>query len=268
MRAFITRASSMTATAVTAAAFAATMLAAYPAAAQSLQDRELAAPAPAVRISFDAREGVCGPGYSFNNGARSTRDWRNGCEPGPVRVQFEKLDGRISALRSYVGGEWLPREDTVDLGAIAAPAAAEYLLDLASSASAPVAENALQAAVLADAPDPWPTLLAIARDGARNASLREKAVFWLGQSAAREATRGLAAIVDDADETTAVQKAAVFALARRNDPERIDLLVRAARTHSNPEVVKAAFFWLAESEDARVIDLFEEILTGSARTRN
>lgn len=268
MRAHNTRGSSVAATAFTVATIAATMLVAHPATAQSLQDRVLAAPEAAVRVTFAAREGVCGNGYSFGNGTRLTRDWRNVCEPGPVRVQFEKRDGRIEAVRSYVGGEWLPREDTVDLGAVAPEDAADYLLDLAATAPAPVAENSLQAAVLAEAPDPWQRLLAVARDRTRHARVREQAVFWVGQSAAREAIRGLAEIVDDAGETTAVQKAAVFALSRRDDPGRIDLLVRTARTHSNPEVVKAAFFWLAESEDARAIDLFDEILSRSARVPN
>jgi hypothetical protein len=33
-----------------------------------------------------------------------------------------------------------------------------------------------------------------------------------------------------------------------------------ARTHPNPDVVRSAFFWLAESADDRAILFFEEVL--------
>jgi HEAT repeat protein len=52
----------------------------------------------------------------------------------------------------------------------------------------------------------------------------------------------------------------VFALSQRDEPERIDHLLRVARTHPNPEVVRSAFFWLAESADERAIDFFEDVL--------
>jgi HEAT repeat protein len=143
---------------------------------------------------------------------------------------------------------------------VPAEEASEFLLDLARTATPGVAKDAIMPAVIAAAPDPWPALLDLSRSRSLDRRVREQAIFWLGQSAAREATEGLTALAVG-DETTEVQKAAVFALSQRDEPERIDRLIGVARTHSNPEVVKSAVFWLADSEDERAIDFFEEVLT-------
>lgn len=232
------------------------------AAEQPVGDRVLAAPADVVRLSFAAREDLCGDRRGALGGGAGG-NWQRGCEDGPVRVQIEKAGGRIVALRSYVGGSWRPRAETGDLGEVDAADASAWLLDVAADAPAAAAAEAVTAAVLADAPDPWQRLLALGRDATLANRVRERAIFWLGQSAAEQATRGLAGIVDG-DEHTRVQKAAVFALSQRDEPARVDQLVRVARTHSNPEVVKAAFFWLADSTDPRALALFEDVLLGAA----
>jgi HEAT repeat protein len=69
----------------------------------------------------------------------------------------------------------------------------------------------------------------------------------------------LAAIAQD-DPETEVQKAAVFALSQGRDAARVDALVKVARGHRNPKVVESALFWLAQSQDPRALDLFEDIL--------
>jgi hypothetical protein len=234
--------------------------------AQSLADRVLATPTEIVRMSFPAREGVCGDGadYRFRGRlefrGRSDANWQYECENGPVRVQIEKDGDRIAAVRTYVGGAWRPRAEVTDLGDVPPREARDWLLDVAAAEAPSVAEDAIMPAVIADAPDPWPRLLDLGRDRALDLSVRERAIFWVGESAAREATRGLAQIVDNDAENTAVQKAAVFALSQRDDPERVEQLMQVAQTHSNPEVVKAAFFWLADSADERAMDFFEEVL--------
>lgn len=225
--------------------------------AQSLAERVAAAPGD-VRMTYTAREGVCG----HRNGWIQTDeddDWRPDCEPGPVRLMLDKDGRRIVAVRARIGGNWQPRDDVTDLGEVPAAEASEFLLDLAATAAPKVAEDAIMPAAIADAPDPWRRLLALARDGSLASDVREQAMFWLGHSAAREATVGLGEIVD-ADGSLEVQKAAVFALSQRDEPERIDTLIGVARTHANREVVRDAFFWLAESEDPRAIDFFEDVL--------
>jgi HEAT repeat protein len=162
-------------------------------------------------------------------------------------------------LESHVGGSWRPRDKVTDLGEVDAAAAQEFFLDLVEGSDPRIAEAALLPAVMADAPDPWQRLLGFARSSSLARNVRKQAIFWLGQSAAREATAGLAAIAAD-DPETEVQKAAVFALSQGREPTRVDALVKVARGHRNPEVVRSALFWLAQSEDPRAIDLFEQIL--------
>jgi hypothetical protein len=60
--------------------------------AQSLTDRVSAVQNGTVRMSYAAREGVCGNGRNINTSSRS-REWEHDCEPGPVRVAIEKHDG-------------------------------------------------------------------------------------------------------------------------------------------------------------------------------
>jgi hypothetical protein len=236
---------------------AATALVATRAQAQSLAERVAAAPGD-VRMTYAARAGVCGHGNGWID-ADDDGDWRPDCERGPVRLTVDKDGRRIVAVRARIGGDWQPRDDVTDLGDVPAPEAVGFLLDLAAEAAPSVAEDAIMPAAIADAPDPWQRLLALARDGSLDSDVREQATFWLGQSATREATAGLAEIVA-ADGSVEVQKAAVFALSQRDSPERIDKLIGVARTHANREVVRDAFFWLAESEDPRVIDFFEDVL--------
>ena len=228
--------------------------------AQTLEARVGAAPAGAVRITYAARDGVCGNGYGFfSTDSQDDSDWVRQCDDSIVAVQLDRDGAAIVGLRVHVGGSWRPRPNVTDLGEVDAQEASRFMLDLAATAAPPVAEDAITAAVLADAPDPWQRLLALARDRSRGEDVREHAIFWLGHSAAREATAGLADIVTD-NETSEIQKAAVFALSQRDEPERIDLLISVARTHRKRDVVSAAFFWLAESGDERAVDLFEEVL--------
>lgn len=238
------------------------VLAAPGAAAQSLRERIDAAPAGAVRISYPAREGVCGRGSAYA-GERGDRNWRPGCAREPVRVQLDRQGGRVTGVHVYVGGAWLPGSSAVDLGDVSADEASALFFDLVPDSPTPVARKALTAAVLADAPDPWRRLLTLARDPSLGREVRKQAVFWLGQSAADEATSALAGFAADAADTE-VQKSAVFALSRNETPERIEHLVRIARTHRNPEVVRNALFWLAQSDDDRAVQLFADILGGAA----
>ena len=49
-------------------------------------------------------------------------------------------------------------------------------------------------------------------------------------------------------------------LAELKDGEGVPLLIDLARRHRNPAVREQAFFWLGESEDARALAFFEEVL--------
>jgi HEAT repeat protein len=84
-------------------------------------------------------------------------------------------------------------------------------------------------------------------------------VFWLGQAAGEEATRGLDSLATVGGDLE-VRKHAVFALSQRPADEGVPVLIRIARTNRSPELRKTALFWLGQSEDPRALTLFEEIL--------
>ncbi len=243
--------------------------------AQSIADRVDEVRDGSVRLSFAAREGVCGDGHGsistrgglhITAGRKSRRwgdDWERDCEPGPVRVVLRVRDGAVTDIDTYVGGRWLPsREGTTDLGMVSAAGAASYLLGLARRSDAAVGKEAILPAILADSARVWPDLLRIGRDGSVPTGTRKSAVFWLGQAAGAAATAGLTEVVDDDAGDIEVRKTAVFALSQRPANEGVPALIEIARNNPNPTLRKQAFFWLAQSEDPRALALFEEVLAG------
>jgi len=232
--------------------------------AQGLAERVAALPGGTIRASFAARAGVCGSGNG--QGITITTDdgsaeWDPDCERGPVRVSLRVRAGRVTSAHTYVGGRWRPAStETIDLGTLPAARTAAELLALAERGSS-AAGDLITAATLADSATVWPTLLRIARRPDLPAETRRQAVFWLGQSAASAATRGLDSLAGDGGTDLEVRKQAIFALSQRPAEEGVPVLVRIARTSRYSELRKTALFWLGQSEDPRAIALFEEILT-------
>ena len=231
------------------------------ASAQSIESWVAAAPNGVVMMSFAARDGVCGNGRNIQMQERSDDYWERDCEHGPVRVLFTKRGGTITDIDTYVGGRWRTGvSDATDLGTVSAPQAADYFLALVSTVANDVAKDAIFPALIADSADVWPELLDIAKDESISRSVRKSAVFWVGQAASEEAVRGLSDLVDRDDGDREVQEHAVFALSQLPDKEGVPILIRVAQTHDSPSVRKKAMFWLGQSDDPRVLALFEEIL--------
>lgn len=228
-------------------------------AAQSIGQRIADAGDGKVRMSFEARDGVCDDGRRMHIGIRD-EDWEWRCDPGPVRVSLTVRDRRVARVSTYVGGAWRASARVVlDLGDVDASDAADYLLSIAADEDLVDGEEAVQAAALAAEAVIWPQLLGMARDRNLASDVRSQAIFWLGQEAAREATAGLVEILDDDDEEIRIRQQAVFAISQ-HDEEGVPILIRVARTNRHPQLRRIAFFWLADSEDSRAIALFEEIL--------
>ena len=235
--------------------------------AQTLAERIARAPDGEVRISYAGRPGVCGNGENMI-GSRDRDEQRNGnrgwdCVEGPVRVALQVQRGQVTGLRTSVGREWQAGSGRVtDLGSVPANAAASYLFDLAETADQEVGKKAIFPATLAESPI-WRDLLRLARSSRAPEKTREQAVFWLGQAAGDQITRGLNDLVDDGNVTRSIQEQAVFALSQRPREEGVPALIRIAQTHRDPRVRKKALFWLGQSKDPRALALFEEILTRS-----
>jgi hypothetical protein len=245
---------------------------------QPLERRVAAAPDGIVRLSFAARPNICGNGrgsismdcddgscgrYTMFVGRRDRDEVEYDCEPGPVRVSLRVAGGRVTSMRTYVGGRWRATtgDGVTDLGTVGAREAAAYFLALATKDSGAGAEHAVFPAILADSVTVWPDLLRIARDGRVSRRARRQAVFWLGQAAGEAATRGLTQLVDDRATDRDVREQAVFALSQRPHDEGVPALIRIARENPDPELRKKAIFWLGQSDDPRALALFEELLT-------
>jgi hypothetical protein len=234
-----------------------------PVGAQSLAERVRSAPDGTVRLSFAAREGVCGSGAnSITISDADDGEWEHDCDGGPVRVSLRLLGGRITGADTYVGGRWRSgRGGVTDLGMVPAREAADLLLSLAPQVADDHGGELLTAATLADSAVVWPELLRLARDTSVGEETRRQAVFWLSQAAGEAATRGLDSIVaDGGEEDLEIRKHAVFALSQRPAVEGVPALIRIARTNGHPELRKTALFWLGQSDDPRALSLFEELL--------
>jgi HEAT repeat protein len=171
-------------------------------------------------------------------------------------------DGKVTKVRSYVGGRWRQADErTTDLGDIPAPSAAEYLLELAERGG-PGAKEALFPATIADSFNAWPGLLRIARSSQAPSETRKSAVFWLGQATGERVTESLDSVVSDRNGDREVRESAVFALSQRPNDEGVPVLLRLAQNDRDPEIRRKAVFWLGQSDDPRALDFFEQVLTG------
>ena len=101
-------------------------------------------------------------------------------------------------------------------------------------------------------------LIAAARDERVSSEVRKSAIFWLSQAAGDKATEGLKDLLTD--ENTEVKKQAVFALSQIKSEASVSALLDVVKNSQDPEVRKSALFWLSQSEDPRVLALFEDIL--------
>ena len=178
-----------------------------------------------------------------------------------MRVALDIERGRVVEVDTYVGGRWRERSGVTDLGEVPAQEAAEYLLSLAATLNNEAGEDAIFPAMIADDVVVWPAILDIAKDESRPSDIRKSATFWLSQAAGNAAIEGLEELAEDEDGDFDVRKSAVFALSQLDDDEGVPSLIRVARTSPDPRIRKNAIFWLGQSEDPRVIALFEELLT-------
>ena len=246
------------------------------ASAQTLAARIAAAGDGPVLFHFAPRPGVCGDGRGtirigrsmwMGNGFAGGIDARE-CEPGPVTVRATLSGGAVDRIESWVG-RVREREGRV-LGEVPAAEAARWLLGVAARSRGSVPEKAITPAMLADAPPDWRALLAIARGDDRGRSARTGAAFWLSRLAAA-ATLGhpgdIAAADREENETDEqdLKGHAVFVLSQRPRHEGIPALIHVAQTNPDAGVRAKAMFWLGQTGDSRVLDLFERILSEARR---
>lgn len=207
-----------------------------------------------VSMVFASKPGVCGDGNQHIGTGHNQHGRRNhDCTEGPVQVELRVRNGIVTAVDVNVGGGPVPAINT------STRAAVEYLLALAAQTNdAGVARRAVFPVVLADSVDPSAGLLRLARNKEVAREARKAAIFWLGQAAGDKATVGLKSLLSDADRE--VKKHAVFALSQIRSEASVSALMDVVKTSNDKNVRKSALFWLSQSDDPRVLALFEEIL--------
>jgi HEAT repeat protein len=237
------------------------------ASAQSLAARATEVRDGALTFHYTARAGVCGDGARYLRIGRSymgtiVSDMRSlPCDDGPVQVKLVVQDGVVQSVQSWVGP--LRHVEARDLGAVAAPEAARYLLDLAAHGRGPASAKAVLPAVLADSTTVWPSLLQIARDTTtRSRATRQDASFWLSRFAASALAGHAGSLVEDEerDERDDLKAHAVFVLSQLPHDEGVPALLDVARNNRDTRVRGQALFWLGQSGDLRALSLFEDVL--------
>jgi hypothetical protein len=225
--------------------------------AQSIADRVNAVRDGVVRLSFPSRPGVCGDGMGsvWTRNARSDT-WRS-CVAGPIRVAIGRDNGTTVSVRTRVGGEWSASQSETDLGRVSPNDAARYFLRLARDLSGRNSNEAMSAAVFADADDISPELARLARDRDVNIETRKQALFWFGQGDAP--TKDLVRLYDSLDARS-LREHFAFVVSQRRDNEAIDKLIDLARTDRDADVRKQAMFWLGQTKDPRAIKFFHDVL--------
>src|SRR6266699_1560490 len=106
----------------------------------TLVERIGKAPDGVVHVQFAGRPGTCGDGRDvigfrkalFAESFQSIGNWTApNCRPGPVRVALTVANGKVTAVKTYVGGDWARTNDRVtDLGVVASSEAASYFFAL------------------------------------------------------------------------------------------------------------------------------------------
>ncbi len=226
-----------------------------------------------VLFSFPTRDDVQFCDQGIRIGEDHQVMWRsNGrdrypenCRYGPAEVEVEVRDGMPRDVEVMTDGKRRARDPVVIGEVPAAEALAFFEGIVRGNGSDRAAREAVFPMILVDVDDAWRPLLAVARDRQVPRGARKNALFWLGQEAAEAATDGLADVARDVDEEQDVRDAAVFALSQRSAEESIPLLMELARDADQAKTRKSAMFWLAQSEDDRVVAFFEDILLGRIR---
>ncbi|HEX8941868.1 MAG TPA: HEAT repeat domain-containing protein [Gemmatimonadaceae bacterium] len=237
--------------------------------AQSLADRVIAVDGP-VQVVFPSRPAVCGDGqsiianvlgqsnyYSIDQQFSGHGRWSDRpCVHGPARVVATVVGREVIRLRTYVGPEPSGAADARSITATATDAAA-WLGEIASRSAGRVASDALLPLIIADAPEPWPRLLGIARDENRPRDVRRAALTWLANGV--NDRLGIADARDDSDDDQ-MRSQAIFVLSQRPKSESIPELIEVARSTKHPAARRSAIFWLGQTGDPRATDLFAELL--------
>jgi HEAT repeat protein len=243
-----------------------------------MAQRVSGAPDGVVHVQFAARPATCGDGKDligfrkalFAESFQSIGDWdAPNCRPGPVRVALSKANGRVTRVKTQVGGSWARTSERVtDLGVVPASEAATYFFGLVpqiEGGSRGDKSRILLPAVLADDPGAVQRLISLARDEARLEETRRQAIQWIGLLGDARVVPVLVAFArggaaspagEDIDDNEGgpgkkgLATAAMAALSSLEDGAGVPALIDLAR-NGTLATRSAAAFWLGQTGDPR-----------------
>jgi HEAT repeat protein len=266
-----------------AIAFAVVALSSPILAQNTLAQRIASAPDGVVHVRFTSRAGTCGDGKDligyrkalFAESFQSIGSWdAPDCRPGPVRVALSVADGKVTRVKTYVGGSWARTSERVTEAGVVSPGeAATYFFALVPRIERSDNKGRiLLPAVLADDPNAVPRLVSLARDDSRAQGIRRQAIQWIGllgdakvvpvlvdfarawgEGAVRKANAGDDDDIDEDDDAPGEKGLATTAMAALSMMENgvgVPALIDLSRS-SNPATRKSAVFWLGQSGDPR-----------------
>lgn len=215
-----------------------------------------------VRMSFASRDDICGFENGVSTNARENRNSRgnwnssgrsedvaydNECSEGPVRVVATYEAGRLTKIKTYVGGRWRPAgSDVTDAGTVSTRDAVDYLLGIARTQAGKPAGEAIYPVTLADSVDIAQPIYSIAKDEGRPNEVRDQAIFWLGQGRAGggDYLRSLYTRVHS-DE---LKDKIIFSMSQQKDAASQKWLVNLVSNQSESiENRKKALFWAGQT---------------------
>jgi HEAT repeat protein len=133
-----------------------------------------------------------------------------------------------------------------------------WLRELYPRLSAKLRDNVFLAVSRSESPAASRWLASVATDANESVHTREQAMFWLGQG--RGPTSDLVRLYDRLDEPS-LRTHYTFVLSQRHDREALDKLIDVAQHDSDRSVRHQALFWLGQSKDPRALAFIRDLVT-------
>lgn len=214
-----------------------------------------------VRMTFAAREDICGWGDGITTGYRNSRNenhnWSSssrsedviydrGCSEGPVRLVVTMANGAPYRIKAYVGGQWREASGVTDLGNVSTRDATDFLMSVANNQSGKAAEEAIFPVTIADSINATQPLYTLAKNQSRPTDVRGSAIFWLSQVEDERAVGLLEDILKTARHEDIADKA-IFGLSQHRSGKGYPILRAYAENEGNSEEQRGkAIFWLGQ----------------------
>ena len=144
------------------------------------------------------------------------------------------------------------------MGDVSAAQSVDFLKSLVTAVAVrEQSESALSAMALHRDPAATAAIVELAKSGTPR--MRQRALVWIARRAESQAAGIITQAIDN-DPDVEVKRQAVSALSQLPRDQATPLLIKLARSHTNPVVRKQAMTLLGQSQDPRALSFFEEVL--------